>query len=292
MMSRDVEPVIKWVGGKTQIIERIIELFPDRMETYYEPFVGGGSVLIGLLTYEIAVGNIVATDKCAPLIAFYKDVQHRPERLIKEVGTLITEFNGIEGNVINRRPKTLDEAMSSRESYYYWCRAKFNEIRRSIRRSALFLFLNKTSFRGLYRTGPNGFNVPFGHYANPKIMDADNLRAFSKLVRDVEFKCCDYGDTLARVEDDDFVYLDPPYAPVKKTSFVDYNSGGFGAAECKQLFARIKELPSRFLMSNADVPSVVDEFGDGYVVDTITCRRAINSRAPASVASEVLIRNY
>jgi DNA adenine methylase len=157
--------------------------------------------------------------------------------------------------------------------------------------------MNKTCFRGVYREGPNGINVPYGNYKNPTILDADHIRKVSLLIQDVVFVCQDFREALSIIEPVDFVYLDPPYAPENEKSFVSYTADGFDLNAHNALFAICNEFTAknvRILMSNADVELVREAFNNGeqYKVNTISCRRAINSKTPEARTNEVLIRNY
>jgi DNA adenine methylase len=160
----------------------------------------------------------------------------------------------------------------------------------NVNSSAIFIFLNKTCFRGLFRMGPNGFNVPYGNYKNPEIVNKEHLEQIHKLIQNVIFECKDFNDSLDNVKTDDFVYLDPPYAPENKKSFVKYNSDGFDEETHLQLFKKTKELNAKFVMSNSDVPLVNDNFND-FNIEKIECRRAINSKKPESKTMEVIINN-
>jgi DNA adenine methylase len=311
-----IKPFIKWVGGKTQIIGDVIRLFPREMNNYHEPFLGGGSVLLALLSNKQSTsilshrqsgtikvnGTIYASDLNANLIALYQNIQTRPEDLITEVGGLVEEFSDCTtagGTEVNRKALTAEEAMTSPESYYFWIRGRFNaltgEDRTTPTASAMLLFMNKTCFRGLYREGPHGFNVPFGNYKNPTVLDAAHIRAVSDLIQCVVFSVSSFDESLTRPEAGDFVYLDPPYAPETEKSVVGYTADGFGLDAHARLFETcgIMNINNvKLLMSNADVDLVKDAFpSPAYTTEIISCRRAINSKKPGGRTNEVLIRN-
>jgi len=299
-----VKPFIKWVGGKTQIISDVLAMFPNEMNNYHEPFLGGGSVLLALLSQKknnilTVSGKIYASDLNSNLIGLYKNIQSDPEGLISEVKKLTSEFTRCVGTTVNRKALNIEEAMSSPESYYFWTRTRFNalskEDRMSLTASAMLLFMNKTCFRGLYREGPRGFNVPFGNYKNPTIIDEAHIRTISTLFKDVIFTVCTFTESLSNVVTGDFVYLDPPYAPKNDTSFVSYTSDGFGLDNHEQLFTLCNDMNNKkinMLMSNAEVELVTNAFqSPAYTTKLISCRRAINSKEPGARTNEVLITN-
>lgn len=294
------KPLIKWIGGKTQIIDIVMEHFPRKIKNYHELFLGGGSVLFGLLNtinqkQIIVTGTINAYDINATLINLYKNVQSKPKLVLLELQNIITVYNSINGTTINRKPTNINDGMTSQESYFYWIRKKFNEQSQELKNtpigSAYFIFLNKTCFRGMYREGPNGYNVPFGHYTNPEIINKDHLMEISKLIKNVNFIHLPFEESMKNINKDDFVYLDPPYAPETSKSFVGYNVNGFNLEQHKLLFLMSKQF--NFLMSNADVDLVKNSFKDidNIEIKVISCKRSINSKKPNSKTNELLIRS-
>jgi DNA adenine methylase len=307
-----LKPFLKWVGGKTQIIDKIIDKFPKHIHNYYELFLGGGSVLLALLqninNNKINVsGSINVYDVNETLINVYQNIKNNPVEVITEIKIIINEFNNINEidknpndnkTTINRKPKNETESKSSRESYYYWIRIQFNKLiqtqKNTIKGTAYFIFLNKTCFRGVYRESKNGFNVPYGHYNNPEIINELHIMNISKLIQNVNFNCLSFEIAFKSIDeshDDDFIYLDPPYAPVNTTSFVKYNVKSFNLKDHELLFNLCKKY--KFLMSNSDVELVKDNFKDkSYNIETIQCKRSINSKNPESKINELLIWSY
>ncbi len=290
------KPFLKWVGGKTQIIEELMDIFPLEINNYHEPFLGGGSVLLAFLSLVSQKiiklnGKVYASDLNENLINLYITIRDNPEEFISELDKIVKEYN--------------KESLDSSEEYYYKIRELYNNSEISILKSALFLFLNKTCFRGMYREGPKGFNVPFGHYKNPEIFKASYILEISKLIKNVDFSVQSFEESLneTKLEKNDFIYLDPPYVPEKSTSFVDYTSDGFNLENHLKLFQLCKSLKEKnveFLMSNSDTELVKDFFlsktsedvkKDSFNIQKILCRRAINSKNPESTVYEVLVRN-
>jgi len=314
-----VKPFLKWVGGKTQILTEVLNLFPKEINNYYEPFLGGGSVLLGFLSYVKSGiiklnGKVIVSDLNRNLIGLYKNIQQKPNEFLKEIDKLVKEYNGINGKEVNRKPKSLEEAKTSQESYYYWIRNCYNKLTNdekvSLVGSSMFLFMNKTCFRGVYREGPNGFNVPFGNYKNPGIVDEKEIIEISELIKDVDFRKGSFEEILGGIElehptdasvpkeleENDFIYLDPPYAPENDSSFVGYNKDGFSIENHNYLFELCNELVDKnikILMSNSDVDLVNNSFSiPKFKIKKIECRRAINSKKPDAKTNEVLIYNY
>jgi DNA adenine methylase len=303
-MQEVVKPFMKWVGGKTQIIKDVLQLFQTDINNYHEPFLGGGSVLLAMLSHQKngklkVSGKIYASDLNSNLIGLYKNIQSNPDELIAEVKKLSDEFARCEATEVNREASTLEEALTSQESYYFWIRSRFNAFskdeRTTVPASAMLLFMNKTCFRGVYREGPRGFNVPFGNYKKPSILDEEHIKTVSTLIQHVIFTHCPFTEALSKIGSGDFVYLDPPYAPENETSFVSYTSDGFNLETHKTLFKLCTEMKAKnvkMLMSNAEVNLVKDAFpSPQFTTKIISCRRSINSREPDARSNEVLITN-
>lgn len=295
------KPFLKWVGGKTQILDNVLSKIPKKFNNYHELFLGGGSVLLAVLSLQkqgkIDIqGKIYAYDINETLIHVYKHVQNNKDALFGHIERYINEYDSLDGTDINRKPATIDEAKTSKESYYYWIRDKYNNIddKSSVERSALFMIINKLCFRGMYREGPKGYNVPYGHYkTTPTIITREDLDIVSELIQDVVFECCGFETSIKKSVKGDFVYLDPPYAPENAKSFVGYVADGFDLNAHNNLFDGVKSLKKKkihFAMSNAKVDLVMDNFKDCQYED-IVARRAINSKDPGAVTTEVIVYN-
>jgi DNA adenine methylase len=290
------KPLLKWVGGKTQIMDALLSRFPATIQDYHEPFLGGGSVLLTVLQRGLS-GTAYASDLNPHLIALYQQVQVAPRPLIAVLRVLERNYRRAAERAVqevNREPRNPTEAQTSAESYYYWIRGEYNRLHslghHSHVTTAMTIFLNRTCFRGLYREGPRGFNVPFGHYKNPAICDEANILAVSALIQGVVFRCQSFEASLAEATEDAFVYLDPPYVPEFATSFVGYTADGFPGTSHAALFTIVKDLPCPFLLSNANVALVREAFPPTeFQVDVVSARRAIHSKEPGSKTEEVLI---
>ena len=308
------KPILKWVGGKTQLLSIILEKIPLEINNYHEPFIGGMSVLLGLIHYKneglINIkGNIYAYDLNKELIYLYKNIQNLHNELYEATYLLIDTYNSIgelkldkDKKIKNKTMKTLKDSLLSKERYFYWIRNKYNNLsdddKLNLTGSSMFIFLNKTCFRVLYRVGPKGFNVPFGSYNNPKMLDKNHLDIIHQLIKDVNFIHMNFKESLLNISDGDFVYLDPPYVKENETSFVSYNKEGFGENENKLLFELIENLSieetnKKIMMSNSNSDKLYKIFDDEkYKIIKVDASRRINSKNPESKTTELIIINY
>lgn len=269
-------PVVKWVGGKRQLLDEIAPRLPERITTYCEPFLGGGAVL-----FSLQPRNAIVNDLNADLMLVYEVIRDDVELLIAAL-----------------------EQHENTAEYFYNIRDldrdknAYREMS-AVERASRIIYLNKTCYNGLFRVNASGeFNSPFGHYKNPNIVNAPVLRAVSKYLtaNNIQLLHIDFEEVLQRVPRGGFVYLDPPYDPVSDTaSFTGYNRGGFGREEQERLKRCCDELAARgvrFLLSNS-ATSFIKELYTGYTVEIVHAKRAINSDASKRGAvEEVLIRNY
>lgn len=294
------KPFLKWAGGKTQILDEILKTVPNEINNYHEIFLGGGSVLLAVLSLQkqnklTINGTIYASDANKGLITLYQNIQNSYKSLFVHLKHYWETYHAISGNIINRKPTTIEEAMTSKESYYYWIRDRFNSMEKyTTEYSAIFIFLNKMGFRGLYREGPNGFNVPYGHYKKtPTMITLKEMTTISQLIKDVVFIHQDCSASLKKAVEGDYVYMDPPYVPEKSTSFVGYTQDGFPLEKHKELFANILELKSQnvdFALSNSCVELVLKTLASCTIIE-IKAKRAIHSKNPGEKTKEVIITN-
>ena len=266
-IKEKVRPFVKWAGGKASLIPQITKYYPEALKTgyidkYVEPFVGGGAILLDVLQkYEVK--KAYAYDTNQDLVNAYNVIKTNVDDLVKKLKKYEDEYISLD--------------MESRKEYYYDVRNEYNssEIKigkLSVKRAVEFIFLNRTCFNGLYRVNQSGdFNVPMGKYKNPTICDEENLRNLSELLQNVEIICGDYQDTLELVDNNTFVYFDPPYRPLNITSgFTSYTKEDFDDEDQKQLASYYKKLDSKdakLMLSNSNPKNVNEEdtfFDDIY----------------------------
>lgn len=271
-----VTPVLKWVGGKRQLLPEIRKEVPQTYSTYYEPFIGGGAVL-----FDLQPARAVVNDVNEELVNVYQVIRDNVEDLILDLK--------------NHR---------SEADYFYMMREKDRDRLKYIQlseveRASRILYLNKTCYNGLFRVNQQGqFNTPFGRYKNPNIVNEPTLRAVSAYFNQarVIFKCGDFESALKGIKKDSFVYFDPPYDPVSESAnFTGYDKGGFDRAEqvrLKELCDQLNDRGVKFLLSNSGTKFILDLYKD-YDLRIVQAKRAINSKGhKRGNVDEVLVKNY
>ena len=291
-------PFIKWAGGKSQLLNTLHNNLPDNIESkikkYAEPFVGGGALLFSLLN-KYKFDEIYISDNNKELINAYEIIKNHTEELIWILGEMQDKYISF---------STLEE----KQYYYYEQREKFNETeftdKTSIEKAALFIFLNKTCFNGLYRVNKKGkFNVPFGKHEKPNICDTENILKLSDILENVTVHCGDYQEVLNFADSKTFVYIDPPYRPINTTSgFTSYTEEQFSDKNQEELatvFKKLTENGAKVMLSNSDPHNTNpdDNFFDDLYCDfnitRVDAARMINSKgASRGKIKELLIKNY
>lgn len=294
MKYETVKPFIKWAGGKSQLLNYIRARYPQKIERYCEPFVGGGAVLFDILI-NFRPQEVLINDINAELINAYVQVQNNVDVLIERLYAMQTEFWSAD--------------MERRKAIYTNNRKCFNDLKISgndttgLEKAALFIFLNKTCFNGLYRVNRKGlFNVPIGSYKNPPICDSENLHYISRLLQGITIKCGDYKNCSEFIDENTFVYIDPPYRPLTETaSFTSYNENEFGDTEQIELgkfIDEISEKGAKIVASNSDPKNTdesdnfFDELYANYTINRVSAKRMINSNGSSRGSiNEILICN-
>lgn len=272
-IKAEIYPLVKWVGGKRQLMSDLLRNLPLHYNRYLEPFVGGGA-----LFFTLQQENSYISDMNEELINLYQVVRDNVEELIKD---LHTHENNKDYYLKIRDLDRLDN---------------YGNIS-AIKRASRFIYLNRTCFNGLYRVNSKGeFNVPFGKYKNPKLVDEVNLVNVSRLLQATEIKHADFKRVLDVAKVNDFVYFDPPYMPLNETSsFTSYTKDGFGIDKQIELKNVCDELHSKgvkFMLSNSDTQFIKDLYAD-YEINTVYASRQVNSKASGrGKITEVLIKNY
>lgn len=296
MTDRIAKPFLKWAGGKTQLINDIEKALPNNISkdkfTYIEPFVGSGAVLFWMLNNFPNLKKAVINDINQDLINTYKTISSRPKELISILQTLQSEFHGLEGQ---------DEA---KKEYYYSKRELYNTRKEEQSgQAALFIFLNRTCFNGLYRVNrKNEYNVPMGSYKRPTICDKENILAVSQALQKVEILCGDYEVTLNHADENTLFYFDPPYKPLSETSsFNSYAKDEFNDQEqirLRDFCHRLDTLNHNWILSNSDVKgkdendNFFDDLYSDFNIQRVDARRSINANPEKRGAlKELLITN-
>lgn len=277
MSNKNVMPFVKWAGGKRQLFDRISERMPQNYNNYFEPFIGGGAVL-----FELQPENAVINDINAPLINTYRMIVSRPQEFIEYT-------------------KKLDSQMyDDGKTYYYSLRERYNDKLMKeefdVELAALFVFINKHCFNGLYRVNGKGlFNVPYNNSVKESI-DGKSILAVSEYLKKVNIMLGDFEAACNEAKKEDFVFFDSPYAPLNPTSFESYTKEGFDVkshVRLARLFDKLTERGCYCMLTNHNTEFINELYGNkGYKMDVVSVKRMINSDASKRTGEEVIICNY
>lgn len=286
---------IKWVGGKSQLLDEIRLKYPSHIERYCEPFVGGGAVLFDILE-KFNPKDVLINDINSELVNTYIQIKSNANELLSLLSEYQKEYDMKNEDV--------------RQNIYFRKRNRFNELivkceyKYLIEKAALFIFLNKTCFNGLYRVNSEGFyNVPKGKYKNPIICDKENILKISYLLKNVNIKNSDFENCKSFIDNQTFVYIDPPYRPLTETSsFTSYSKEQFNDNEQKRLglfIDEINKIGAKIVISNSDPKNVdkndnfFDDLYRNYKISRVEAKRMINSNAKKrGMVTELLVANY
>ncbi len=290
------KPFLKWAGGKTQLIEQIKRKLPSVVTendfTFIEPFVGSGAVLFWVLREFPNVKKAIINDINSDLTDTYLAIKNDVSSLIELLSKWESEYH------------SLTEKAEEKKEYYYKKREAFNKRNSSkTEQSALFIFLNRTCFNGLYRVNrKNGFNVPMGNYKKPQICNKENLLAVSKALQKVEILNGDFSKTLDYAQNNTFFYFDPPYKPLSETSsFNSYAKDEFNDSEqirLKEFCDTLDREGYKWILSNSDVKgknpddNFFDDLFENYQINRVLAKRSINANPnKRGQLTELLITN-
>lgn len=272
-LKSETYPIVKWVGGKRQLMFELIKNMPKSYNRYFEPFIGGGA-----LFFELQPEQAYISDMNEELINLYSIVRDNVYELIDDLSKHeVSKEYFLEIRNIDRT-----------EQY-----TELSDVERASR----FIYLNRTCFNGMYRVNSQGqFNVPFGHYKNPRIIDENNLLNCSELLKKTEIKCADFSEILTKVKKGDWVYFDPPYVPLNETSsFTSYTKDGFDIDmqfKLRDVCDELDTMGVKFMLSNSDT-KLVNELYANYEIKKVFASRQINANADGrGKITEVLVRNY
>lgn len=288
----NVKPFLKWAGGKTKLIQKILEHLPvnfNEIERYIEPFVGGGALLFYILKTYPNIKNAVINDVNKDLTDGYNIIKNNPNELINELKFLENDYL----------------LSNDKSSFFYDIRNKFNKRdNNELIQTSYLICLNKTCFNGLFRVNSkNEFNVPFGKYPNPKICDDKNIIEVNKILQKVTILNGDYSKTFDYANKQTFFYFDPPYKPISKSSsFNSYSKDSFNDDEqirLKEFCDKLNENDIQWVLSNSDVKNnnvnnnFFDDLYEKYNINRVSMKRSINSDASKrGEIFELLIKNY
>lgn len=303
--NNKAKPFLKWAGGKSQLLHILKTLYPhslihNQCDYYFEPFIGAGAVFFHIMqNYSLKYAYL--SDINPEIIIAYKVIQKQVTSLIQQLGNLSTQYQSLEDN--------------QQKKFYYHIRDTYNQQRIDfnyhdfsqawVKRSAMLIFLNKTCFNGLFRTNKKGdFNVPQGKYKKPKILDQENLINIANLLQNTDIELADFSESINKIKDNSFMYLDPPYRPLNKTSnFTSYSKFVFDDTQQKRLADFYKQLNHNYqvylMLSNSDPKNenpednFFDELYQDFNIYRVSASRMINSKATKrGSVKELIITNY
>lgn len=294
MQNNEIKPFLKWVGGKRQLLDEIRKYYPTEIKRYCEPFIGGGAVLFDILA-NCSPKEVLINDLNSNLVNVYIQVKDNSDKLIKSLKRIEDEY--------------ISRSYEEQKDMYSYLRTKYNESisltnnHLKLRNAALFVFLNKTGFNGLYRVNKSGYhNVPMGKYKNPCICDEAGIRKASAVLQNVKITSGDYSACLDFIDSDTFVYIDPPYRPISSTaSFAAYDKDSFGDDKQKELKVFVDKCVDKgaiFALSNSDPKNsdpnddFFDDLYKSYVVERVEARRNVNCKGDGrSKINEIIVHN-
>lgn len=275
MSNSSVAPFVKWAGGKRQLLTQIKERMPKKFNHYYEPFVGGGAVLFDLLPK-----NAIINDINKSLINTYRQIKDRPEEFLKVIS--VFDENIIDGG---------KEYFYSRREFY---NDKMMKAEFDIELAALFVFLNKHCFNGLYRVNGKGlFNVPYNNSKKASCTE-ENIMEISEYLKTITILEGDFENACEEATKEDFMFLDSPYAPLNPTSFESYTKEGFNIESHKRLSNLFKELSERgcYCMLTNHNTEFINELYSDFKREVVSVKRSINVNANKRTGEEIIITNY
>ncbi|CAN5146088.1 DNA adenine methylase [soil metagenome] len=273
LVKAPATPFLKWAGGKSQLLSTFDKFYPKTFNRYFEPFLGGGAVFFSLAARNHGLKAVIS-DCNDELINCYVMLRDQPDAVIEELREHRNDIH-----------------------YFYKIRELISEELDDAERAARMIFLNKTCFNGLYRVNRKGqFNVPFGRYKNPKLVDVQNIHAVSRVLSNAQIVCQPFEKVVSKARQNDFVYLDPPYHPLSSTSnFTGYTKGAFNFGDQERLAEVFKSLSQKgchVMQSNSDI-AAIRELYSGFRIETVQAHRAINCNGEKrGRINELLILNY
>ena len=274
MINTTLTPFVKWAGGKTQLLPEIIKRAPKKFNYYYEPFIGGGSVLLALQPLGATINDINKE-----LIHVYNTIKHQPLKLVQAIYKL--------------------DSYECDCNYYLKQKDYYNKLiaeqRYNIDMAALFIFLNKHCFNGLYRVNQQGlFNVPWNKKTSGVSINIENILNISNYLQNIEIFNKDFEEVLEDCDEDDFIFIDSPYDPICENGFIDYSKEGFTKEDHIRLAKVFKKLDERgcYCMLTNHNTSLINELYYDFNIDIVDVRRSINSNGNDRKGKEVIITNY